>query len=149
MIHIPLNSKLFIPSFPIIWEVKKVKIRLKKNIFNICRLRTPVAPSLLGKCLWAQTRLRKNTASIKTKDPSEQGIPPPHPPPLPSMKPRYVCCRGKPSCLSVWSGCILYSSPQMSTGIKTSKCFLFGGPSGLWTTCFSYGSLLGYLGNKS
>ena len=61
MIHIPLNSELFIPSFPIIWEVKKVKIRLKKKIFNICRLRTPVAPSLLGKCLSAQTRLRKNT----------------------------------------------------------------------------------------
>ena len=51
MIHIPLNSELFILSFPIIWEVKKVKIRLKKEIFNICRLRTPVAPSLLGKCL--------------------------------------------------------------------------------------------------
>ena len=37
MIHIPLNSELFILSFPIIWEVKKVKIRLKKEIFNIIK----------------------------------------------------------------------------------------------------------------
>jgi len=49
MIHIPLNSELFIPSFPIIWEVKKVKIRLKKKNLQHLQTKDSSCPFPLGK----------------------------------------------------------------------------------------------------
>lgn len=48
MIHIPLNSELFIPPFPIIWEVKEVKIRLKKNLQHL-QTKDSSCPFPLGK----------------------------------------------------------------------------------------------------